>query len=124
MSQDSNLKNVVVVLGTFHLWMSYIGCQGFIMNGSGLQELWSTVYAKDSAKMMITGHAFARALRAHILTFTVLGMKIWESVKVDKDDQLYIKQLFSRFHEADDENCDDLFEDLTSDDLQTYSVIR
>ena len=48
--------------------MSYMGAIGNIMSGSGLQEQWNTVYAIYSTKHMLTGHAYARALRAHMLS--------------------------------------------------------
>ncbi|XP_076040412.1 glutamate--cysteine ligase isoform X1 [Oratosquilla oratoria] len=62
--QDSHLNNVIVRLGGFHLLMSFMGAIGFIMNGSGIKELFSTVYASTSVEKMLTGHAYARALRA------------------------------------------------------------
>ena len=69
-SQD--LDKVIVRLGGFHLLMSYLGSIGHIMDGSGLAELWETVYAKGSVIHMQSGHAFARSLRAHILTASAL----------------------------------------------------
>ncbi|XP_043501617.1 uncharacterized protein LOC122523810 [Polistes fuscatus] len=60
-SQDI-LKNVVV-----RLLMSYLGSIGHIMNGSGLEDIWAVTYAPASVKKMLTGHAYARAMRAHIL---------------------------------------------------------
>ena len=45
-SQD--LDKVIVRLGGFHLLMSYLGSIGHIMSGSGLAELWETVYANNS----------------------------------------------------------------------------
>lgn len=68
----SPLSRIVVRLGTFHLLMSFLGSIGNIMKGSGLEELWSTVYAKNSTQHMITGHAFSRAVRAHVLTLSAL----------------------------------------------------
>ena len=69
-SQD--LKNVIVRLGGFHLLMSYLESIGQIMAGSGLETLWKTVYARGTIVHMLSGHAFSRALRAHILTLVVL----------------------------------------------------
>lgn len=48
--------------------MSYMGSIGYIMAGSGLEALWETVYAPNTVVHMLTGHAYARALRAHLLT--------------------------------------------------------
>lgn len=47
--------------------MSFMGAVGYIMNGSGIKELFNIVYASASVDKMLTGHAYARALRAHIL---------------------------------------------------------
>ena len=69
-SQD--LDKVIVRLGGFHLLMSYLGSIGHIMDGSGLAELWETVYTKGSVIHMQSGHAFSRSLRAHILTASAL----------------------------------------------------
>ncbi len=48
--------------------MSYLGSIGYIMTDSGLADLWETVYAKGSVVHMLTGHAYSRAHRAHMLT--------------------------------------------------------
>ena len=47
--------------------MSYQGSIGYIMGDSGLRNLWETAYAHNSVNHMLTGHAYARALRAHML---------------------------------------------------------
>lgn len=66
------LKNTIVRLGGFHLLMSFMGSIGYIMGGSGLESLWQTVYAPNTVNHMVTGHAYARALRAHLLTAAAL----------------------------------------------------
>jgi len=45
-----------------------MGSNGYIMAGSGLRELWNTIHAANSIDKMMTGHAYSRAVRAHILT--------------------------------------------------------
>ena len=59
------LSSVTVRLGGFHLLMSYMGAIGKIMGGSGLKELWQTVYGKNTVTHMLSGHAYARAWRAY-----------------------------------------------------------
>ena len=44
------LRNVIVRLGGFHMVMSYMGAIGYVMEGSGLLELFSVHYAPQSAK--------------------------------------------------------------------------
>ena len=65
---SENINKVVVRLGGFHLVMSYMGAIGHIMSGCGLQDQWETVHAQNSTKHMLTGHAYARALRAHMFS--------------------------------------------------------
>ena len=55
--------------------MSYMGSVtsvGYIMAGSGLDSLWETVYASNTVVQVLTGHAYARALRAHIISSAVI----------------------------------------------------
>lgn len=70
------LTGVVVRLGTFHLLMSFLGSIGYIMAGSGLEELWSTVYAGHSVPHMMSGHAFSRSVRANLLAQLAVGLKV------------------------------------------------
>ena len=62
-----DLDKVVVRLGGFHMLMSYLDSIGHIMNGRDLVDLWERVYAKGSVVHTLTGHAFSRAVRAHII---------------------------------------------------------
>ncbi|ELU12775.1 hypothetical protein CAPTEDRAFT_192603 [Capitella teleta] len=71
-ASDEILQGVVVRLGGFHLLISFMGSVGYIMGGSGLEVLWESVYAPASVVHMMTGHAYARALRAHLLTSAAL----------------------------------------------------
>ncbi|GBP85751.1 hypothetical protein EVAR_97247_1 [Eumeta japonica] len=76
--QVKKLENVVARIGGFHLLMSYFKAVGTIMEGSGLNELWNTVYATNSIDKMMLCTSFARALRAHITTVHVIGELIAE----------------------------------------------
>ena len=75
----TDLPNIFIRLGGFHLTMSYMGSLGFIMAGSGLESMWETVYAPNSIPHMQTGHAYARALRAHILSAAVITSLLLEN---------------------------------------------
>lgn len=94
-SEHGELSNVIVRLGGFHLLMSFLGSIGFLMTGSGLAELWSTVYASASIPHMLSGHAYARAIRAHYLTFCAISMLIVEEIEVTQDDKDYIQSLLA-----------------------------
>ena len=47
--------------------MSFLGCIGHLMQGSGLAELLETVYASNAVVHMLNDKAVARALRGHFL---------------------------------------------------------
>ena len=63
---------IFVRLGGFHQLMSFLGSVGFVMEGSGLREALETVYAPNTVNHMLSGKAYARALRGHILTSSAL----------------------------------------------------
>lgn len=46
--------------------MSFFRAIGYIMQGSGLKEVLSDIYAPKSLEKMLNGHAYARAVRAHV----------------------------------------------------------
>ena len=69
--QDKKL-DIVCRLGGFHTLMSFLGSVGKLMMGSGIEELFEEVYAEDTVKHMTTGKAYARSLRAHLMTQSVL----------------------------------------------------
>ena len=64
--------NILCRLGGFHLLMSFFVSIGKFMEGSGLTELFETVYGSATVKHIMTGKAYARALRAHFLTQSAL----------------------------------------------------
>lgn len=76
----SPLSSVIVRLGGFHLVMSYMGAIGYLMEGSGIEELWEQVYATNTIGSLLSGHSFARAFRAHVLTLLVLVTVLFEKL--------------------------------------------
>ena len=62
---DSDLKSIILRLGTFHLRMSFLGTIGYPMAGSGLQEIMELVCAPNAVVHILSGKAYARAVRAH-----------------------------------------------------------
>ena len=71
--------NVTVRLGGFNVLMSYLGSIGTIMNGSGLREAISTIYAPNSLDSMFNGNAYYRAVRGHFLIHFTLTKRLLES---------------------------------------------
>ena len=74
--------------------MSFLSAIGFIMAGSGLEELYSTVYAKNSVQQMMNGKAYSRAIRALFLVEEALltvFLKTSEAfIGVAKDDLKFV----------------------------------
>ena len=63
---------IFVRLGGFHQLMSFLGSIGYIMEGSGLREALECVYAPVSVGHMLSGKAYARAVRGHLMISSAL----------------------------------------------------
>ena len=59
--------DVLLRLGGFHFLKSYLGCIGYIMEGSGLAEAMSVVYGSNTVTHILKGAAYSKVLRAHFL---------------------------------------------------------
>ncbi|XP_037043653.1 uncharacterized protein LOC119079700 [Bradysia coprophila] len=73
---SSRLKKIVLLLGGFHMQMSFLGSIGYLMTGTGLQECLETVYAPNSVIHMLSGKAIQRAVRGHFLVSTAVNALI------------------------------------------------
>jgi len=87
--QAKQLK-VVCRLGAFHVMMSFLGSMGKIMEGSGLVEALETSFGPVAVSHMMTGKAFARALRGHFMTESdlviLLMLKVTQNCEEDGSD--------------------------------------
>ena len=90
---DANL-NIVCCLGGFHTLMGFLGSVGNMMKGSGLEELFSGVYAENSVIHMMFGRAFSRALRAHFLTELSLMTHI---LTIIKEEESFDRSIVDKF---------------------------
>ena len=79
------IENLIVVcrLGGFHTLMSFMGSNGNMMAGCGLKELLE-VYAKNTVPHLLSGKAYARALRAHLLVQSAMVSHIIQFVVKEK----------------------------------------
>ena len=84
--------NIFVRLGGFHQLMSFLGSIGSVMEGSGLRTALETIYAPLAVNHMISGKAYSRALRAHILVSsaltTLLFEEFWSNLGTSERDKL------------------------------------
>jgi len=60
-----------------------MGAVGYIMAGSSLKEIFSTIYAPITADKMLTGHAYSRAVRGHTLVHLALSNIILHSFTIN-----------------------------------------
>lgn len=58
---------IVIRLGGFHTLMSYLGSIANVMRGSGLEDMLSLMYGSNTIEHILTGKAYARAIRGHFL---------------------------------------------------------
>lgn len=73
---ESKLHSLVLRLGGFHAEMSFLGCIGHVMSGSGLQELLEVVYSPNTVTHILSGKAVARAVRGHMLVDAALNSMV------------------------------------------------
>lgn len=64
--------NIVIRLGGLHLLMSFLGSIGQLMKGSGLEEVLNEIYGDTTIEHVLSGKAYARALRGHLLVCAAL----------------------------------------------------
>jgi len=64
--EGSELRSIVLNLGGFHSVMSFFGCVGHVMEASGLNEVFAVT-------QILSGKAYARAIRGHFLVYTALS---------------------------------------------------
>ena len=123
----NTLSGALIRLGGFHCVMSYLGCIGQLMSGSGLKELLETVYASNTVPHMLSGKAVSRALRGHFLAGNAIcsllmrqcegdGMKESESNENERDDET------NRKADAPKNELVGLYEKLTSGDIDLESL--
>lgn len=79
--------------------MSYLGSIGNIMYGSGLKELFCEILAQASAIKALTGHAYARAIRAHLLIQAALTKLIISQINFSEDSMKTLKDLIEKINE-------------------------
>ncbi len=70
---SSPIKRIVLCLGGFHLKMSFLGTIGHIMAGTGFDVVLAQVYAENTVTHMLSGKAYARAVRGHLMVDSALN---------------------------------------------------
>ena len=88
----SNKIEIFVRLGGFHQLMSFLGSIGSLMEGSGLRRALETVYVPLTVGHMMTGKAYTRAVRGHMMSasavLSLLLEEFWDSLTTNEQAQL------------------------------------
>ena len=88
----SNKMEIVVRLGGFHRLMSFLGSIGSLMGVCGLRRALETVHVPLTVGHMITGKAYTRAVRGHMMSasavLSLLLEEFWDSLTTDEQAQL------------------------------------
>ena len=66
-TDDSPIRDVILLLGTFHTFMNVLGAIGSLMDGIGLKEIMETVFGENAGVHIISGKAVQRAFRGQLL---------------------------------------------------------
>ena len=97
---SSPLKEVLLLLGSFHMLMNLLGAIGTSMEGSGLKEILETIYGENAVVHMMKGKAVQRALRGHLLVDQCLTNQIVSQI-IESEQEfeihlLELEQLYSQ----------------------------
>ena len=90
------------------------------MKNSGLLQVFSSIYAENSAKKMIEGKQYERAMRAHDLLSTVLKKKILNQITIDKQ---CLDLIEKKYNSIIEKSLGDL-KDLEKDDKEISIIIK
>ena len=82
-SPHALIGNFIIKLGGFHTIMSWLGCIGYVMAGSGLKEALECAYAEYTTVHMLNGGAVYRAIRGHQLVKLAFETLLLQSVATD-----------------------------------------
>ena len=64
--QDTKLHKIILRLGGFHTWVSFMVSIDLIMEDSGIGYLWWKIYADSTLTDMVSSKAYVRATRGNL----------------------------------------------------------
>ena len=99
-SQEVDLSNIILILGAFHTTMSFLGSIGHFMRSSGLSTLLELVYAGNTVTHMLSGKAYARAVRGHFLVDGALNAILVKKMTAQEEHQHVVDNALQKFDEV------------------------
>ncbi|KAK6167143.1 hypothetical protein SNE40_021240 [Patella caerulea] len=114
LNDDNDLKNIVLMLGSFHTLMNLLGAIGTLMDGAGLREVLQVIYGENTVEHMLHGRAVQRALRGFLTFDKCLTQYLVRLISVD-DEQFgqTIDTLNQKYESINRETVESLTEDET-----------
>ena len=82
-TDDSPIRDVILLLGTFHTFMNVLGAIGTLMDGAGL-KIMETVYGENAVIHMMSGKAVQQAFCGHLLVDQCLTCQIVAKIMEDE----------------------------------------
>lgn len=67
------------------------------MAGNGIKEILSVIYAPTSVDKILTGHAYSRAVRGHMLVCLVLHKIILSEISISSEEHEILQNLIDLF---------------------------
>ncbi|GFY75699.1 uncharacterized protein TNIN_370461 [Trichonephila inaurata madagascariensis] len=80
---NSELCKIVAKLGGFHMFMSFLGFIGYIMDGSELKEALGKIYATNSVDKMLNDHVYSRSIGGRTLLRLAILIIMFEDMKIE-----------------------------------------
>lgn len=84
--------------------MSSMECIGYIVAGSGLKDVLCQVFVANSVDKMLTGHAYSRAVRGHLLVQLVLGCIVLKGANVSEKEKGEILTMLIKMEKLTSDN--------------------
>ena len=97
-TDDGPVRDIILLLSTFHTFMNVLGAIGTLMDGTGLKEIMETVYGENAAVHMMSGKAVQRAVRGHLLVDQCLTRRIVTKIMEDEPGFQDQVEEFERLH--------------------------
>ena len=66
-TNKSEFSNTMVLLGSFHITTNFLGAIGYIMDGSGIRNIFGQIYEDSTINHAMGGKAYSRALRGYLM---------------------------------------------------------
>jgi hypothetical protein len=118
---------VVLILGGFHLMMSFMGSIGHLMKGSGISEALGTVYGSNAVEHMLSGKAVSRALRGHFLISSALNSKLLSAILPNNAARIELTLEEGDENERVEDNIEEpevqLLETLTTEEVGKLEIL-